>query len=92
MRTLEKDEDDTVRLILDWSKWLGESEIDSVAWEVDSGVTVANQTNTATLATVYIAGGIQDCEYWVKCTITTDETPERIESRSVQVRVVRKVA
>lgn len=92
MKTVEKDEDDKIRVVLDWSKWLGSSEIASSAWEVDSGVTTASESNTTTTATVYVLGGTYDCEYWAKNTITTNDSPTRIESRSVRVRVVRKVA
>jgi hypothetical protein len=92
MRTLEKDEDDTIRVVFDWSKWLGSSTIASAAWENDSGVTLASASSTTTKATNYVSGGVEDCEYWLKNTITTDDIPARVESRSVQIRVVRKLA
>ena len=33
----------------------------------------------------------EDRKYFAKCTITTDDAVPRIESRSFQIRVVRKV-
>jgi hypothetical protein len=92
MRLIEKDENDTRRVIFDWSKWLVTSTIASVSWESDSGITLSSASSTPTAATNYVSGGVMDCEYWLKCTITTADAVPRIESRSVQIRVVRKVA
>jgi len=89
MKVIQKDPDSTKKLVWDFSDWLGTATIASVAYTVDSGITVANDSNPNTTATNYVSSGTLDGEYFIKCTITADDTVPRIESRSMQIRVVR---
>jgi len=67
----------------DFSDWLGEdANINSVAWDVPTGITESNSSNQAKTATNYFSGGTDETEYTIKCTITTDESVARIKSHS----------
>lgn len=90
MKVVQKDPDDTMKLVWDWSDWLGSATIASVAYDLSSGISQANSSNTNTTNTNYISSGVEDGEYFVKATITTNDAVPRIESRSFKVRVVRK--
>lgn len=90
MKYRQKDPDDTIKMVWDWSDWLGSATIASVAYDLSSGISQANSSNTNTTNTNYISGGVLDGEYFVKATITTDDAVPRIESRTQMVRVVRK--
>ena len=79
---LYKDPDAKKIITIDWSRWLKTSEIASVAWEADSGITLSDASNTTTTATNYISEGTENGEYDVKCTITTNDSVARIEPRS----------
>ena len=82
-----KDPDGKLRVIVDWSAWLGSATIASVAWTVPSGLTEAATSNTTTTATVFLSGGTDGQEYTVKCCITTDDAETRIKCRSFHVAV-----
>ena len=84
----EKDADGKKRVIIDWSTWLGSSEIASVAWTVPSGLTDTGEaTNTTTTATIYLSGGTDGQEYAVKCCITTNDSPTRIKCQTFHIAV-----
>jgi len=96
-----KDKDETLDYSLDWSRALEGSEtIQSVTWFiVDStgtkvsfalGTTVdtlknLTQTNTSSVATIYLQGGNDNTEYQIYCNIIT--TAERTKERSVKIRI-----
>lgn len=90
MKCVHKDPDDTIKLVWDFSDWLGTATIASKTFTLDGGISQSDSSNTNTTCTNYISSGILDGEYYVKCTITTNDAIPRIESRSFQVRVVRK--
>lgn len=50
-----KDYDDDVQLVLDWSGYLGDDTISSVAYS-DNGVTTSSKTNTTTTSTCTVTG------------------------------------
>ena len=88
---LPKDPDATVPFTFNWSAWLGDSaEISSVAWDVPAGLTQESASSTATTATVYLSGGTAGSTYTVRCRVTTNESPARVDDRSLLVRVVER--
>lgn len=99
-----KDPDETLDYSVDWSRYLGDAQISSVVWfvqsktydtktQISSGQTFAtassggttdtlqnvSQTNTTTVATINIGGGVNNEEYTFTCRIsdTTGSTSER---------------
>jgi len=82
-----KDPGGTRRVIVDFSDWLGSSEISSAAWTVPNGITAANSSETTTTATNYFYGGAEGQEYTIKVCITTNETVARVKCVSFLLRV-----
>lgn len=96
-----KDKDETLDYSLDWSRALeGGETIQSVSWFVVNdadvktsfgiGVTVEGlrnltQSNTETVATVYLQNGTDNKEYKLFCSITTSGS--RVKERSVKIRI-----
>lgn len=54
---------------------------------IDALLTQHNVGFDSTHATVWLAGGTLDAEYRVTCRITTDNTPPRIDDRSIFVKI-----
>lgn len=96
-----KDKDETLDYSIDWSRALeGGETIDTVSWYIvdstntkvsfSAGNTIntlrsVTQTNTPTVATIYIQAGTDNQEYQLYCSITT--TGARVKERSVKIRI-----
>lgn len=96
-----KDKAENLDYSLDWSRALeGGETIASVTWSIlDStdtkvpfgvgttvdGIKNFTQTNTSTVATIYLFDGVQNQEYKIYCSITT--TAGRVKERPVKIRV-----
>lgn len=96
-----KDKDETLDYSIDWSRALENSEtIQGVAWSIvndsdekvsfTTSSTVAglrnfNQTNTDTVATIYLQNGTDNKEYKLYCSVTT--TAGRVKERAVSIRI-----
>lgn len=96
-----KDKDESLDYSLDWSRALeGGETIQSISWSiVDSvgdkvplglGVTVnglknLTQTNTTTVATIYLSDGTDNKEYKLYCSVTT--SVGRVKERAVKIRI-----
>jgi hypothetical protein len=96
-----KDPDEQLDYSVDWSRFLGTGvTISSVAWYINdadgvktyisSGETVNNiqnvsNTNTSTVATINIGGGINNTEYKFYCRMT-DSTGSQAE-RVIKLRI-----
>lgn len=101
LRWPPKDKDETLDFSLDWSRALDSGEtLTGVDWfVVDSsdqkmpfgiGVTVdglrnQTQTNTSTVATIYLAQGTNNKEYKLYCSATTSSG--RVTERTVKIRI-----
>lgn len=88
-KVVYKDKDSKKIITADFTKWLGSSNIASVSWTADPGITLSNASNTTKKATNYVSSGVYDGEYFVKVAITTDDTVPRIEARSFEIKVLR---
>jgi hypothetical protein len=96
-----KDPDETLDYSVDWSRFLGEATVVSVTWYVEDsngtktlltpGGSVVNNiqliaaTNTSTVATANIAGGINNTNYLFYCKIT--DSNSLVVERSIRLRV-----
>jgi len=96
-----KDKDETLDYSIDWSRALeGGETLQSVAWFlVDSadnkvsfgigqtveGLRNLTQTNTTSVATIFLALGTNNREYKLFCSITT--SAGRVKERAVRIRI-----
>jgi hypothetical protein len=96
-----KDKDETLDYSLDWSRALeGGETIVSVAWflvddlnqkvpllpgSTVSSLTNVTQTNTSTVATIYLSQGQDNRQYKLYCTITTSQS--RVKERTVTIKI-----
>jgi hypothetical protein len=96
-----KDKDETLDYSIDWSRGLETNEtIQAVSWSIlnadDEKVSFSNgttvnglknqtQTNTTTVATIYLANGTDNKEYKLFCSITTNQG--RVKERAVVIRI-----
>ena len=79
-----KDPDSTIDYGHDWSDWLAGDTIVSSTWAVTpSGITVSDNSFTASATVVWLAGGVAGTTYRVKNTITT--AAGRIEQATLLV-------
>lgn len=71
---------------VDWSAWLPSGDtIASVVWVVPADLTLTSQSNTNTVATAWLEGGVAGETYFVGCQITT--TLGRVDERALSIRV-----
>lgn len=82
---------------VDWSSWLAGGEtIATSSWSVeDAGdITIGTgdhaDSNTGSVATVWLDGGTNGASYEVTNTIITDSTPPRTTARTIRVEVARQ--
>jgi fructosamine-3-kinase len=87
MALAEKDPDATLEFGRDWSTWLaasGDTIVTSI-WLVPAGLTVVDESNTATVALVWLSGGTAGQSYVITNRITTAQN--RTDDRSIQIVV-----
>ena len=77
---LLKDPDAILDYAFNWALWLGTDVISTSTWILDTGLTKVSDTNTSTLATVWISGGTAGATYNITNRITT--AGGRTEDRS----------
>lgn len=81
----------TLDYVFDWTDedWLdtGELIVTSV-WTEPTGITVLTTSNTDTTTTIWILGGTAGETYKFSNTITTDNSPARIDSRELILKVL----
>ena len=83
--------DSTLDYPFDWTNedWLeaNESIISSVWVAVQEGITIVTTSFTATTTTVWVSGGTAGETYKFINTITTDNSPQRIDSRELFITI-----
>lgn len=88
MATYLHDPEAVLDYAVDWSAWLGTDTISTVTWTVPTGLVLASQANTTTVATAWISGGVAGTVYTVECKIVT--AAGRTDERSFVLRVVER--
>ena len=78
-----KDPHATLDYGVDWATWLGADTIASVTWVVPAGLTLVSQSNTTTVAYVWLSGGTAGTTYQVVCRVTT--AGGRIDDRTLEL-------
>lgn len=69
--TFIKDPDSVLDYAVDWSDWLGTDTIATSSWTVPTGITNDSDSNTTTVATVFLSGGTIGQRYDLVNRITT---------------------
>lgn len=94
---IEKDPNAVLDYAFDWSAWLalnGSDQIAGVEFIADASLTVESQAFDTTTATVWLSGGTKPAtgpnKLRVTCRITTNNTPPRIDDRSIFLRIVER--
>lgn len=83
----QKDIGGTRRVIVDYSSWLGSSEIASATWTVPTGITEANSSETTVTAINYFSGGTDGQDYEIKVCITTNDAVPRVKCVTFQIDI-----
>lgn len=82
--TISHDPSAVLDYSVDWSAWLASGEtISASTWVVSSGLTLASQSNTTTVATAWISGGTAPTDYRITNRITT--SAGRTDDRSITI-------
>lgn len=96
-----KDKDETLDYSLDWTRALETNEtISTVTWRILNslnekvlfngstpvdGLTKTAQTNTNTIATIYLSAGQDNQQYKLYCSVTTNQ--DRTKERAVTIKI-----
>lgn len=84
-QSFPKDPDAILDYAVDWATWLGSDTIATSAWVVPSGITEVSDTNTSTVAVIWLSGGTAGSTYNIVNRITT--AGGRTEDRTIVIRV-----
>lgn len=80
------DPDAILDYCIDWSAFLEEDDtIDTSTWTVTDGIVIASNTNTTTVATVWLSGGTVGAWYRVTNHIVT--AAGREDERTIRIRI-----
>ena len=89
-KTFSKDAQATLDYAIDWTDWLGSDTIASSTWSVPSGITSVSTSNTSKKATIFLSGGSVGSTYQLTNRITTSNSPQRVEERSIKILITQK--
>jgi hypothetical protein len=84
--TFEKDPDDILDYGFDWEPWLNGDTIVTSVWTLDPGITQDSETETTTLATIWLSGGTDGEVY--KCENRIVTAAGRQKDQSFYIAVV----
>lgn len=85
-----KDPDATLDYQLDWSDWLATGESISSAAVTVTDATLVSTVTTNTTVTAWISGGTVGNRVTIKYHITTNNSPARIDERTLTIRVANR--
>ena len=89
--TFEKDPSAVLDYSVDWTDFLQTAEtIATSTWVVPSGITADSDTNDDKIATIWLSGGTVGKSYELINRITTNNTPARIDERTMIICIVNK--
>lgn len=99
VRVFPKDPQSTLDYEIDWANggandgsatdygWLQGDTIKTSTWAATTGITVVSSSMTTTKTIVWLSGGTAGSSYEVTNTITTNNTPARIDQRTIRIEV-----
>lgn len=84
----KKDPNAVLDYTVDWSAWLSPlaDTITTVTWVVSDAMTVVSQSETTTVATVFLSGGVEGTTETVTCRVAT--AGGRTDDRSITLKIV----
>ena len=89
--TFTKDPAATLDYSVDWTEFLETGEIIADSeWTVPTGLTLVTDSHTDTKGIIWLSGGTLGKSYEVVNRITTDNTPARIDERTIVILMVNK--
>ena len=88
METFFKDPDSVMDFAVDWSDWLDSDTISTSTWAVPTGITNDTDTNTTTVATIWLSGGTIGKQYTLTNRIVT--AAGRTADRSFKLKMINK--
>lgn len=88
---IPKDADSILDFSVDLSNLLqtGES-ISTSVWTVPTGITQVTETETTSIATIWLSGGTLNSRYTLKNTVVTNSTPARTFINRIYIPIVEK--
>lgn len=89
MSEFTKDPDAVLDYTVDWATWLGTDTISTSTWPVvPAGITKDSDTNSTTIATIWLSGGTIGETYQLTNRIVT--AGGRTDDRTITINVVSK--
>lgn len=88
MKKFHKDPNATLDYSINWEDWLAGDTITTSNWTTTAGITIESDSNTATLASVWLSGGTARDNYTITNAITT--AGGRVDDRSISIKCVEK--
>lgn len=91
MTTFEKDPQAILDYSVNWTEFLETAEtITSSQWFVPTGITLTESGSTNKTATAWLSGGTLGSSYEIVNRITTNNTPARVDERTIIISIVNK--
>ena len=88
---ISKDPESILDFSVDLTNLLQSGEaISSSDWEVDSGITQVTETETSSVATIWLSGGTLNNQYTAKNTVVTNSTPARTFVNRIYIPITEK--
>ena len=83
-----KAEGEVLDYAFNWDAWLGSDTISTSVWTADTGITIDSESETTTVATIWLSGGRNNNVYQVKNKIVTasGRTAERSFNLTIEDR------
>ncbi len=88
LATFNKDPTEVLDYTIDWETLLDGDTISTSDWAVDTGITQDSESETTTLAIIWVSGGTVDKQYTLTNTIVTAGGRTRV--RSIAINVVER--
>jgi hypothetical protein len=85
--------DDSANWSLKEDLWLDSSAgetVSTVVWDVPTGLTVDLETKDSWTATIWLSGGVAGESYSIGCEMTSDNSPARVDERTIKVKIKEK--
>lgn len=92
-----KDPDAVLDYAVSWAAWLAEvsDTLATSAWSIITAATdppliIDSDVSNTTTATVWLSGGKAGTRYALRNRVTTNNTPQRIDDRTIYVKITEK--
>jgi len=85
LATYNKDPTEVLDYTIDWETLLDGDTISTSEWDVDTGITEDSESETTTLAIIWVSGGTVDKQYTLTNTIVTAGGRTRVRSIAINV-------